>query len=133
MFQGLQIFLPGILIPDGFGPHGLVLLEAPLHRLKAEPAAASQGVIHSPKLLRESVPDILPKDTVLTVEDVRAVQTVGVLKVVIKDKLALVVYPKGRVEVVGEREPVCAVEGCGEEVLCPAVHHEKHFGEQVVK
>ena len=96
-----------------------------------------QGGNHRVQAVGQQVADVGPQDRILCVEDIAAVQLVGVLHAIVQREVALVVVAHGRVHIVTEAVVpdgmLCRhVMAMRERVFCAVVRHSEERGEQVV-
>ena len=103
------------------------------NRVVSEHRPAAERLVHGLDVRRKCVSDIAPKYAGLTVEYVVPTHGVCVLKVIVKHELSFIIDAERGIKVIREREPVRAVERSRKEVLCAGIHHQEHFGEQIVK
>ena len=107
LHQGLEVLEVGVLVEHRFGPLCLMLLKPLFRHGEGQRAIGTQLLVHGLDILKESRPDIDPQDGLLTVVDISpGLGVVDVLQIVGKHQRTLVVDADGRIEVVGQREPL---------------------------
>ena len=130
LHQGLEVLEVGILIEHCFGPLRLMLLKPLFRHGEGQRAIGAQLLVHGLDVLIECLPDINPQDGLLTVVDISpGLGVVDVLQIVGEHQRTFVVDADGRIEVIGQREPLAPRHEGREHILGPGVHHQEQFRE----
>ena len=107
LHQRLEVFKVGVLIEHRFGPLCLMLLKPLFRHGEGQRAIGTQLLIHGLDVLIECLPDINPQDGLLAVVDISpGLGVVDVLQIVGEHQRTFVVDADGRIEVIGQREPL---------------------------